>query len=154
MCCAHECLPPIRFLTQARFRVTAREQKNKCWANIPALIPSHRARPVFASNRAVKRLSGNRPPFLCAIFFPPRIFPFTPNDTLLSFLSLPSPLLTFFTPSLPVYLDALPPSFLSLGVTRPIWAVWWSWEHRSLSGELSGALLKTQRADYCSCQSH
>lgn len=87
-------------------------------------------------------------------FFPPRIFPFTPNDTLLSFLSLPSPLLTFFTPSLPVYLDALPPSFLSLGVTRPIWAVWWSWEHRSLSGELSGALLKTQRADYCSCQSH
>lgn len=43
---------------------------------------------------------------------------------------------------------------LSLCVTRPIWAVWWSWEHRSLSGELSGALLKTQRTDYCSCQSH
>lgn len=123
--------------------------KNKCWANIPALIPSHRARPVFASNRAVKRLSGNRPPFLRAIFLPG--FSFHPewSSPLLPLTSFSS-----FDFLYPLYLDALPPSFFSLGVTRPIWAVWWSWEHRSLSGELSGALLKTQRADYCSCQSH
>lgn len=91
-----------------------------------------------------------RGPFLYTAFWPFLIppCPSSPFTSLFDFLSPSLPC------SSPYFLSSPRPLLLSLRVTRPIWAVWWSWEHRSLSGELSGALLKIQRADYCSCQSH
>lgn len=121
--------------------------KNTFWANKPSPDPKPLSISCPSRKRAVTKLSGTDS--LCFRFS---------LTLILSFLSFPS--LSFFWTflfSLPRYLDAFstPPSFsFSSCVTQPIWAVWWSWLHRSLSGELSGALLKTQRADYCSCQSH
>lgn len=135
-----ECLRHSSSWFQARFRVTAEEHKNYAGQTIPT--------PPTSDEEALRKRPSLLHAFSFRIFSKKNIFWSSP----LLFMALSS--CDFLTPSPHPSLalsGALPPS---LRVTRPIWAVWWSWEHRSLSGELSGALFKTQRADYCSCQSH
>lgn len=134
-CAATRKLPPMGFLRPAHFRETTKKKKAQ-------INPDLKPEPsCLKGNRAVSFLEQTPVPPYFLLKISHQDFPFTQNDLLFSASS--SPLLTHLLTLL-----------VSFHVTQPIWVVWWSWVHRSLSGELSGALLKTQRADYSSCQSH